>query len=160
MDQIKGVHRFINDVIQGKQDSPTKSVLVSLFNKFINGEVKDYVYSRIRKPILLELALCILQEIGTHGIAHAKTLQLKVVKTSARGREIVIDKDQTPEFPLTTGEASFLSEIDIDEAIFNLSDALGRSPDVTVHSGQGRKIPYIPPDANGYFTPKKDPKNP
>ena len=114
----------------------------------------------MKKSILLELALCILQEIGSFGVDRAKSLRLKVVKTSSAGKQIVIDKDQpAPEFPLTPADESALKELlDIDEAVFCLSDSLGRSPDVKVHSGQGRTPPYLPPDECGYFTPKKSAK--
>ena len=72
---VKGAHCFITQVIQGKQEAPSKAVLISLFNGFVDGQIKDYIYNKIKKPILLELALCILQEIGTHGIEHAKSLK-------------------------------------------------------------------------------------
>ena len=160
MDIIKGPHRFINDVIQGREEGPNRAVLITLFNEFVDGEIKDYVYHRMKKPILLELALCILQEIGSFGVGRAKSLRLKVVKTCSEGKQVkqvVIDKEKSgSEFPLTPADESALKELaEIDEAIFCLSDSLGRSPDVTVHSGQGRAAPYLPPDEFGYFTPKK-----
>ena len=156
METIKGAHRYINDVIQGRADGPNKAILISLFNEFVEGEIKHYVYQSMRKSILLELSLCVLQEIGTHGVDHAKSLKLKLEKTTANGKRIVIDKEKSEaEFPITPAEESALKDLEIDDAIFRLSDSLGNSPDVTVHSGQGRAPPYLPPDECGYFTPSK-----
>ena len=161
LETIKGSHRFINDVIQGREEGPKKSVLISIFNEFVEGEIKDYIYNKMKKSILLELALCILQEIGSYGVDHAKNLQLKLVKTSVKGKKQLVinhDKESGPEFPISSAEESAPQDLDIDEAIFNLSDSLGRSPDFTVHSAQGKSPSYLPPDEEGYFTPTKSAK--
>ena len=159
MEIIKGSHRYMNDVIQGREDGPNKTILISIFNEFVDGEIKDYIYMKMKKSILLELALCILQEIGSYGVEHAKNLRLKLVKSSAGGKQLVIDReDPGSEFPMSPADESALQELDIDEAIFSLTDSLGQSPEKTVHSAQGRDPPYLPPDEGGYFTPKKSVK--
>ena len=83
----------MNDVIQGREDGPNKTILISIFNEFVEGEIKDYIYMKMKKSILLELALCILQEIGSYGVEHAKILRLKLVKSSVGGKQLVIDKE-------------------------------------------------------------------
>ena len=159
MEIIKGSHRYMNDVIQGREDGPNKAVLISIFNEFVEGGLKDYIYNKMKKSILLELALCILQEIGSYGVEHAKILRLKLIKSSVGGKQLVIDKENPDtEFPMSPADASALQELDIDEAIFSLTDSLGQSPEMTVHSAQGRDPPYLPPDEAGYFTPKKSVK--
>ena len=60
MEIVKGDHYFINNnnVTRGKQETME------------SGEIKDYIYNRIKKPMtkLVLYSICILQEIGTLGL--------------------------------------------------------------------------------------------
>ena len=155
LETIQCSHRYIANVIKGTEESPNKSVLIDIFNSFSKGKIKDYVYNRMKKSILLELALCILQEIAAGGPDRAINLQLQVDKTSSGGKQIIVapDDDKNDEFPLShSDESTFL---EIDEASFSMLDAHGKSPEKTVVSGHGQKQPYSAPDEHGYFTPKK-----
>ena len=63
METILGAHRFLATVIENEDDGPTLKTLMKIFRPF-NPEksIKDYVFKRIKKSLLLELALCILQD--------------------------------------------------------------------------------------------------
>ena len=155
LETIQGSHRYIANVIKGSEESPNKSVLIDIFNSFSKDKIKDYVYNRMKKSILLELALCILQEIAAGGPDRAINLQLQIDKTSSGGKQIIIapDEGKKDEFPLShSDESTFL---EIDEASFSMLDAHGKSPEKTVVSGHGKKCPYSQPDEHGYFTPVK-----
>ena len=54
---VQGVHKFLLDVIVGKEQGQTNSVFIGLFNQFTKVPVKDYVCSRMTKSILLDLTL-------------------------------------------------------------------------------------------------------
>ena len=49
MEIVKGYHRYINDVILGREEGPNKSVLIPLFNEFVDGEINH----RIKKYIFV-----------------------------------------------------------------------------------------------------------
>ena len=104
------------------------------------------------KPILLELALCIIQEIASNGVARTKTLQLEVIDSKSGGKTVrVADEfgDDGEKY-----DEDFLGQID--EAIFCFKDKEGKSPDIKFSSGQGHKSPYSPFGEDGAFiTPKK-----
>ena len=74
-DVIQGAHRFISKVIQGETSGPTNAVLIDIFREFLPGHVKDYVFTRMGKPILLELALTILQDL----ISNGKVLDIYII---------------------------------------------------------------------------------
>ena len=131
-------------VIKGTETSPKNSTFIGLFNQFTKVPVKDYVFTRMTKTILQELALCVLQELILYGPARAQNLTLVVVETKAGGKTVAIEKDEFPVSP------EFVS--DIDEAFFKLSDITGFSPDKQVASGQGHDAPYVLPNPDGFFT--------
>ena len=146
---VQGAHKFLSDVIAGKEKGPVNPVFIELFNEFAKTPVKNYVYRRMAKKILQKLALCILQEIISGGRPRAETLQLVVEETRTGGKTVVID-NPPPEFPV---DEQFIH--DIDEAFFCFRDSSDASPDVHLASGQGRSPPYSSPDKDGCFTPKK-----
>ena len=154
---VQGSHCYIANVIKGTEDGPKNSVLIEIFNHFVKDEVKDYVYHRMKKSILLELALCVLQEIASGSPGRAKSLELHVANSSAGGKCVVIsEEDPKPDaskFPLSPEDAAIYR--DIDEATFKIGDSLGSSPERTVTSGRGKDPPYSKPDADGCFTPEK-----
>ena len=141
---IQGAHKFMTHVIKGTEQSPKNSTFIGLFNQFTKVPVKDYVFTRMTKAILQELALCVLQELILYGPARAQNLTLVVVETKAGGKTVAIEKDEFPVSP------EFVS--DIDEAFFKLSDITGFSPDKQVASGQGHDAPYVLPNPDGFFT--------
>jgi len=73
---VQGAHKFISDVINGSEQSPKNSVFIGLFNQFTKNPVKDYIFQRMTKSILQELALCLLQEIISGGPERAISLNL------------------------------------------------------------------------------------
>ena len=66
---IQGAHKFMTHVINGTEQSPKNFTFIGLFNQFTKVPVKDYVFQRMTKAILQELALCILQELILYGPA-------------------------------------------------------------------------------------------
>ena len=146
---VIGAHKFLSEVIAGKEKSPVNSVFIGLFGKFTKTEVKNYVHRHMTKKILLELALCVIQEIILGGAARARTLQLVVEETRTGGKTVVIEKP-AEEFPV---DEEFVR--DIDEAFFCIHDLEGKSPDIRLSSGQGRSPSYSPLEEDGSFTPKK-----
>ena len=75
---VQGAHKFLSDVINGTEQSPTNSVFMNLFDQFTTTPVKKYVYQRMTRKILQELALRMLQEIISGGPTRAKSLQLEL----------------------------------------------------------------------------------
>ena len=152
MEVINGSHRYIAMVITDKKSGPTIQSLIKIFSVFARVPIKNYVFTRMTKPILLELALCIIQEIASNGIARARTLQLEVIDSKSGGKTVrVADEfgDGDEKF-----DEDFLGQID--EAIFCFKDKEGKSPDKKFSSGQGHKSPYSPFGEDGAFiTPKK-----
>ena len=99
------------------------------------------------KPLLLELALCVIQEILFNGIGRAKSLQLELVKTKFGGKTVKI----ADPFQLNRDEFddAFLGKID--EAFFCLKDKNGESPDIQLAAGHGHGSPYSPFGKDGAF---------
>ena len=152
LDIIQGAHKFLVEVVRGEQESPKNKTLIELFSVFCEKPIRSYVFSRMGKKIMQELAICILQDLAVNGAGRAATLRLEVVKASAGGKVVKI-VDQFPSED-DNFDQSFLDEID--QAIFKFSDPSGKSPDVKFTSGQGLAAPYIPPGEDGAFvTPKK-----
>ena len=152
MDVIQGAHKFLVEVVRGDQESPNNKTFIKMFSVFCDKPIKSYIYKKMGKKIMQELAICILQDLAANGPGRAATLQLEVVKATAGGKVVKIADqfaDEDDKF-----DQSFLEEID--QAIFKFSDQSGRSPDVKIASGQGLAAPYIQPGADGGFiTPKK-----
>ena len=144
---IQGAHKFMTHVINGTETSPKNSIFIGLFNQFTKVPIRDYIFHKMTKKILQELALCILQELISYGPSRAQNLTLVLESTKANGKTVVIEKDEFPVSP------EFIS--DIDEAFFKLSDVTGFSPEKKVASGQGHEAPYARPDSKGFYTPIK-----
>ena len=147
---IQGAHRFIALAIKNQTNLPKNAVLIDIFREFLEEEVRDYVFTRMTKPILLELALCILQDLARGGPDRAKSLFLVVEKTESGGKTVVLPDKKKGRHDEDEHDAP-----EIDGASFLLADKTGSSPDFKFHSGKGREAPYKKPDADGYFTPKK-----
>ena len=101
----------------------------------------------------MELALCVLQDVALNGLARLGSLELELVDAKSGGKSVAIKDSFATEEGEPTDE-SFLR--DIDEAVFNFRDSLGKSPDVRIAAGQGLRPPYSPPDGEWNFvTPVK-----
>ena len=116
---IQGAHRYLSDVIKKNENGPKNSVFIGLFSHFTKTPVKDYVFRRMTKSILQELALCILQELISGGSQRAANLNLVVEETKTGGKTVVVEK-QPEEFPV---DEDFVR--DIDEAFFRITDLTG-----------------------------------
>ena len=148
---LDGAHRYVARSIQEGKGGPTIKDLVKMFGHFTHGKVQAYVFKRTTKPILLELALRIIQEISLNGVGRAKSLQLVTVKSKAGGKIIRI-ADQ-----FSNGEDDFDEAAlqKIDEAYFRLLDKEGKSPEVNFAAGQDHAAPYSPFAKDGSFVRPK-----
>ena len=150
---VKGAHKFVAKTIQNGDLHPTIQELIQIFAHFTQGKIKDYIFTRMTRPILLELALCIIQEIVLNGVGRAKTLHLEVVKSKAGGKSVQIADPFSAE-----GHADDDSLLEqIDEAYFRLLDSEGNSPNVDFAAGQGHGAPYSPFAKDGAFIRPKPP---
>ena len=150
---VKGVHKFLAQAIKNPKNSPTCGELIKIFHHFSSGQIKDYVYNRMTKKVVLELALCVVQEILLNGIGRAKTLELELVKTKYGGKTVKIAdpfRAERDDF-----DEAFLGKID--EAFFCIKDSEGLSPDVNLAAGLGHKAPYSPFGKDGGFVRPKPP---
>ena len=138
---LKGAHKFVAKAVKDGSSTPTCHTLIKIFTAFTQQKIKDYVFTRMKKPILLELALCIIQDIVINGVGRAKSLQLEVVKSKSGGKTVKI-VDQFASARSNSDDAGFLEKID--EDFFKLKDTDGNSPDVHIASGQGHKATYTP----------------
>ena len=143
---IEGSHKYIAKIIRDGETGPTVQTLIKIFSAFSKEPIKDYVFNRMTKPILLELALCVIQDLALNGPSRAKTLALELVNTKSGGKVLRIADPFTDETPY---DPKFLSQID--EAFFRIKDTEGRSPDVNFAAGQGHKAAYSPFDKHGAF---------
>ena len=144
---VEGAHKFIANTIRNGGSDPTVQKLIKIFTAFSKTPIKNYVFTRMTKPILLELALCIVQDIALNGPKRAQSLTLELVNSKAGGKVVrVADPFEVPE-----GVLSKESIGKIDEAFFTISDGMGASPDVNFVSGQGHKAPYSPFGGDGSF---------
>ena len=148
---LDGVHKFVAQTIQNGKGGPTIPELVKVFDHFTHGKVPDYVFKRMTKPILLELALRIVQEISLNGVGRAKSLRLELTKSKSGG-QIVRIADPFSEDKGRIDEAALK---EIDEAYFRLLDSDGLSPEVNFAAGQGHKAPYSPFAKDGSFVRPK-----
>ena len=151
---LRGAHKFIAKTIKNGESGPTVQSLIRIFSVFTKETIKDYVFTRMTKPILLDLALCVIQELVLNGPERAKTLQLELVKSKSKGKTLRIadpfagDDDDY--------DNDFLEKID--EAFFCLKDADGKSPDVNLAAGQGHAAPYSPFAKDGSYVKPKSSK--
>ena len=151
---LQGSHKFISLALRNKTTAPKKSTLIDIFNEFASEPIKDYVFHRISKKLLLELALRIIQEIVQKGVDRASSLQLVVQKTSNGAKSVVIARNNDKD----SDAAETIEGAEIEDATFTLKDKHGVSPDISVAIGKNRDPPYQEPDATGYFTPKRGPR--
>ena len=149
---IQGSHRFISLSMENGSSIPKKSTLSELFKEFMTVPAKQYVFDRIPRRMLLELAICILQDIASRGVLRAKSLRLEVVKTTATagGKTIVIGRDEESSAS-TEANDNVLAE----DATFKFADNTGATPDVAFSIGKNHQPPYQQPDKQGYFTPSR-----
>ena len=149
---IQGSHRFISLSMKNGSSIPKKSTLSELFKEFMTVPAKQYVFNQIPRRMLLELAICILQDIASRGVSRAKTLRLEVVKTTATagGKTIAIERNENPPAS-AAADGGILAE----NATFKFSDNSGATPDVAFSIGKNHQPPYQPPDKQGYFTPSR-----
>ena len=137
---LDGTHKFLAQTIENGKGGPTIEDLVKVFGHFVHGKIQKYVFKRMTKPILLELALRIVQEISLNGVGRAKTLQLELVKQKSGGQTVrIADPFSEEESPI---DEVALKEID--EAYFRLLDSEGKSPEIKFAAGQGHKASYSP----------------
>lgn len=147
MKVLEGTHKFLAQTIQNGKGGPKIQDLVKVFDHFTQGSIQRYVFNRMTKPILLELALRIVQEISLNGVGRAKNLQLELVKSKSGGQTVrIADPFSDDENPV---DEAALKEID--EAYFRLLDSEGLSPEVKFAAGQGHKAPYSPFAKDGGF---------
>ena len=104
---ILGSIKYIEDSIVNKEKGPTCNTLIHLFNQFEGTDVEDdkpkkYVYMRMRRPLLLELALSVLKEIATGDPDRAENLTLAVRATKSKGKVVEVKPPSPGEFPLST----------------------------------------------------------
>ena len=78
---IQGSHRFISLSMKNGPSIPKKSTLSELFKEFMTVPAKQYVFNQIPRRMLLEIAICILQDIVSRGISRVKALRLEVTRT-------------------------------------------------------------------------------
>ena len=144
VENIKGSLNYLLDVQKNTKSSPTNSTFIHIFNFFHvknSPPIKDYVYKRLTKTILLELAIALLQEIASCDIERAKTLVIVLKRTSSGGKEVKLsDAPSEDEFPLSPSAESILCEID--EAEFSLDDSTKKSPSKIVRSGKRRALQF------------------
>ena len=148
---ILGSIKYVEDSIMGKEKGPSCNTLIQIFNQFEGLDEEDdkpkkYIYMRMTKPLLLELALKVLEEIATGEPGRAKDLKLAVKSSKANGKIVDIAKvGHNGEFPLSPEEEGALFKT-INEAEFSLIDKKGRSPEVkfSVISPQGKDVAGIP----------------
>ena len=115
--------------------------MINIFNEYTVEPVKDYIFHRIAKKLLLELAL---------RVERASSIKFVLTKAITGENTIGIaphgsEHDQQSTFSVT----------EVLDASFRLSDRKGLSPDVTFSIGKGREPAYQLPDADGHFTPRR-----
>lgn len=143
---VKGAHKYIVKVIRDDENGPTIQSLIKIFDELTQQKIKKYVFTRMTKPILLELTLYIIQDIVINGIGWSRTLQLVVVQSKSGGKTVKI-VDPFEENPSEKCDAAFLQKIG--EGFFKLKDSEGKSSDVNITAGQGHQTPYSPFDKDG-----------
>ena len=144
---MKGDHKYIANSIKNGDSGPTCQTLIKMFSVFSKEKIKDYVFTRMTKPILLELALCIIQDLVLNGPERHHSLEIELTKSKSGGKLVrVADPFEEDGKHL---DPDFLKEID--EAFFKLKDVDGESPDFVVAAGQDHKASYSPFAKDGAF---------
>ena len=80
---FRGLTSLLLTLVLGQKISSSfaeKSILIGIFNEFIDEPVKDYVFHRISRKLLLEITIRILQEFIERGVERARSLKLVIVK--------------------------------------------------------------------------------
>ena len=142
---LSGSIRHIQKIIKGEEPSPKRAIFIDIFNNFVAKDVKDYVYARMKKSLLEELALRLLTDILQGGPERLKTIEVLIEKTSAGGKQLVIppnDKAANDEFAVSPDEAAILLH-EIDGVEGTLRDKSGNSPDVKFSVAVCEKIPRV-----------------
>ena len=159
---LQGTHKYLTQVVNGSAEGPSNAALIEIFGHFSIRPIKNYVFRRMTKALLLELVICILQDIIKNGPARTATLELVVERVAGPGKTVVIAKEASAdgssteeEFPV---DKEFVSQID--EAFFSLRDSSGSSSEAKFKAGPEFNDAFSPPDNNGYFTPIKHDKQP
>ena len=148
---IKGAHKHIARAVKKPEMGPKVQEMIDIFDQFAQEPIPKYVFTRMTKPLLLELVLCIIQDILLNGVGRANSIRLEAVKLKAGGKIVkIVDQFEVEE--VGKDEAMFQ---DIDEAYFRLLDAEGKSPDVKISVGQGHDVPYSPFANDGAFVRPK-----
>ena len=158
--KLQATHRFLLKSLSDKRSPVTKSIVINILMKFVPNEIKEYHFRRMTRAILVELAICIVQDLIQNGPGRGQSLELQLVKTSSGGAKVVIADpfvDDDGKY-----DEDFLREIDeIDAAEFTLRDKSGSTPDKRINTGQGFAQPFLEPDAEGCFiTPQKAARKP
>ena len=110
---IKGALKHAQKIVNGKEPSPKRPIFIDLFNKFTKQNIKDYVYKRMKKSLLEELALAVFKELAVGGVERFKTLELVIEKTSEGDKHLVISKDTNEDdFAISTSDEEVLRNID------------------------------------------------
>ena len=91
LEVVQGVHKYLSDVIKGTEQSSTNSDFIDLFTQFTKAPFKDYVYRLMTKSILLEVSLCLVQELISGLPDRAANLNLVVEGTRA-GQALCCDR--------------------------------------------------------------------
>ena len=148
---IRSAHKHIARAIKSPEMGPTNQEMIDIFNHFAQEPIPKYVFTRMTKPLLLELVLCIIQDILLNGIGRVKSIQLEAVKLKAGGKIVkIIDRFEAGK---EENEDDMFQKID--EAYFRLLDAEGKSPEVKISVGQGHKASYSPfADDGAFLRPK------
>ena len=150
IETMQGSHKYISSVITRKNPPIKKSILIDIFNEFTVETVRDYVFHRMSKKLLLELALRVLQDIIQNGVGRAASMKLILTKAVDGKNTVGIAPDGRE-----SEGSSTLSATEVLDASFKLADRQGLSPDVTFSIGKSRQPAYQQPDENGYFTPSR-----
>ena len=149
-------HRFLVKSVSENKSPVTKTILIKILMNFVQPDIKEYHFKRMARAILVELAICLVQDLIQNGPGRAETLELQLIKSTSGGAKVTISDpfaDEGGDY-----DEDFLKEIDeIDATEFNLRDKSGATPDKQIHSGQGFARPFIEPNEEGSFvTPKRD----
>ena len=142
------------DSLKRNLEDPTVDDLLEIFLVFPKGSIKRYLFKSRRKNLNLELTLSIVQNLISNESSRAKSIELKVMKFSNKGKKKVIVKDvfqTSDENPISAADFHL-----IDETIFRLTDASDKSHEKVIAIGRGHKVPSDNTRIKeGYLTPSK-----
>ena len=80
-------YKVLLDSLKGNLDEPTVDDLIQIFLIFTKGSIKRYLFKSIRKNLNLELTLSIVQNLISNESSRAKSIELKVMKFSNKGKK-------------------------------------------------------------------------